>query len=62
MPTASQTHAQRATGPHSRSPERRRGALRALLAAFVAAPPHPAYCPWLAPPGVWLSFTGGRRR
>jgi hypothetical protein len=51
MPTASQTHA--------RIPERLRRALRTLLAAFLAAPPYPAFNPWHA---AWLSFTLGRRR
>lgn len=62
MPIASQTYAQPTTAPRTRSAERSRDALRALLAAIAAAPPHPAFCWWFAPCGPWLSFTLGRRR
>jgi len=36
----------------------RTGALRALLAALAAAPPHPAFCGWLP----WLCSSTRRER
>ena len=50
MPTASPPPV-----PPSTAAERRRGAIRALLAALASAPPHPAFCVWFAPCGPWLS-------
>ena len=45
MPTVSQTDAQHRSprAPRSRAADRRRGALRALLAAFAAVRPHSAF-------------------
>jgi hypothetical protein len=50
MPTDSRTAGPaRPPAPRPLRADRRRGALRALLAAFAAAPAHLALCWWLAP-------------
>jgi hypothetical protein len=54
MPIASQTDAQSTPG------ERRRDALRSLLAALGAAPPPPVFV-WLVPGGRRLSSSLGRK-